>query len=120
MGALVEALVRVTALHAVSAATWVVMAALIAVPALVAGLGLIVGYRLRRLEVESAAELERARQEMYRVLLEKSVAAAAGSADHRELINADTLHLLAERNGTQPDGRMHGHLGGSGSQGMIQ
>jgi hypothetical protein len=120
MGALVETLVRITALHAVSTVTWVVMAALIAVPALVASLALIVGYRLQKLEVESAAELEKARQEMYRVLLEKSAAAAASSGDHRELINVDTVHLLAERSGAHPDGRTHGQLRVPGPQGVVQ
>jgi putative protein kinase ArgK-like GTPase of G3E family len=107
MGALVEVLVHIATLHAVSTATWVMVAILAAMPVLVACLGLVVGYRLRRLEVESAADLEKARQEMYRALLEESAATAISSADHRELIDADTMHLLAERSDIQPNGRSY-------------
>jgi hypothetical protein len=110
MGALVEALIRITALHTVSAAAWVMMATLIVVPALMASLALIMGYRLRKLEIESGAGLAKARQEMYRVLLEKSAASAASSADHQKLINTDTQHLLAERNATRLNRRTDGHL----------
>ena len=109
MSALVEVLVHIAALHAVPTATWVMIAALIAMPVLVACLGLVVGYRLRKLEVESATDLEKARQEMYRALLVESATAAISSADHRELINADTMHLLAERSDAQPNGRRYRH-----------
>jgi hypothetical protein len=120
IGALVEVLVRITALHAVPAAAWVMLAALIVVSAFVASLALIMGYRLMKLEVESAVDMEKARQEMYRALLEKSSVLAASSADHRELINADTQHLLAERNGAQLDSRPQRHVCGPGSQEVVQ
>ncbi len=60
---------------------WVMMTALIAVPAAVASLALILSYRQRKLEIQSAAELEKTRQEMYRVLSEKSAAESASSAN---------------------------------------
>jgi hypothetical protein len=120
MGTLAGALIRITAAHAVPAAMWAVMEALIVVPAAVASLALILGYRQKKLEIESAAELEKARQEMYWVLLEKSAAAAAGSASYQELVYADAVHLSVERNGAQPAGLMHKSLYGRGSTGPVR
>jgi len=102
--------------HTVSAAMWVVMTALIAVPAAVASLALILGYRQKKLEIESAVELQKARQEMYRVLLEKSAGEPNSAANYQKLINADALHLSVERNGAQLADQTHRHLSDSGSQ----
>jgi hypothetical protein len=117
IGVLAGALARVATAHAVSVAMWVVMAAVIAVPAAVASLALILAYRQKKLEIESAAQLEKARQEMYRELLEKSVADPACAASYRELIDADTEHLSVERNGAWPACQLHEHLHGRGSPG---
>lgn len=117
MGVLAEALSRITTAHAVPAGMWAVMAVLIAMTAAVATLGLILDYRQRKLELESAAELEKARQEMYRVVLEKSACEPGSAQSYRELIIADALHLSVERNGAQPADRTHGHLYGRGVPG---
>lgn len=115
MGVLTEALARVIAARAVPAGMWAVMGALIAAGAAVASLGLILDYRQKKLETESRAELQKARQEMYRVVLEKSADEPASVASYRELIIADALHLAVERNGAQPADQTHGRLYGHGS-----
>jgi len=89
---------------------WVVMAVLAAVTAGVASLGLILNYWQKKLEIESAAELEKNRQEMYRSVLEKSAGEPASAGSYRELIIADALHLAVERNGVRPTDRTHGQL----------
>jgi hypothetical protein len=114
MGVLAEVLARITAARAVSAAMWAVLAVLIAVPAAVASLGLILDYRQKKLETESTAELQKARQEMYRVVLEKSAGEPGSAASYREIIIADALHLAVERNGAQPADQTHQRLYGSG------
>jgi len=114
MGVLAGAQIRITAVQAVPAAMWVVaMAALIAVPAAVAALGLVLDYWQMKLEMGSVAELEKARQDMYRTVLEKT---AAKPARCRELIIADALHLAVERNGAQPSGQTYGHRYGRGGR----
>jgi hypothetical protein len=115
MGVLAGALVRIAAAHAVPAGMWVVMAVLIAVTAGVASLGLILDYRQKKLETESAAALQQGRQEMYRVVVEKSAGDPGNAMSYRELIIADALHLSVERNGAQLADRMYWHLHGPGS-----
>jgi hypothetical protein len=112
IGVLAGALARIATAHAVPVAVWVVMVAVIAVPAAVASLALILAYRQKKLEIESAAQLEKARQEMYRVLLEKSVADPACAASYRELIDADAEHLSVERDGAQPASQLREHRHG--------
>jgi hypothetical protein len=115
IGVLTGASARIATAHAGPAAMSAVMAAVIALPAVVASLALILAYRQKKLEIESAARLEKTRQEMYRVLLEKSAADPACAASYRELIDADAKHLSVERNGAQPASRPYGHLNGRGS-----
>lgn len=103
IGLLAEALVRITAPPAVPAAIWMtVMMVSLAVPAVVASLALVLGYWLKKFEIQSQVELEKARQEMYRVLLEKSAGEPTYLANYQQLINADALHLSVERNCSQP------------------
>ena len=119
-GVLAKALVRIAMSHAVPVAMWWVMTLLIAVPAAVASLALILGYRQKKVEIESAADLEKTRQGMYRVLLEKSAGEPASSANYRELIDADALHLSVERSGAQLTDQTHRHLCGPRSQGSAE
>jgi hypothetical protein len=106
---------RFTAAHAVPVAIWAVTAGLITVTGAVAALALILAFRQRKLEIESAAELEKARQEMYRTVLEKSAAEPGAAASYRELIIADALHLAVEQNGVHPADQTHRHLYGRGA-----
>ena len=114
MGVLAEALARVAAARAVPAVMWAVMAGLMAMTAAVAALALLLDFRQKKLEIESAAELEKARQEMYRAVLEKSAAEPGIAASYRELRIADALYLAVERNGIQPADQTHRHLYGRG------
>lgn len=70
-----------------------------------AGLGLVLDYRQKKLEIESAAGLEKNRQDMYRAVLEKSAGDPGRAADYRQLILSDALHLRVERTGVQPVGQ---------------
>jgi len=111
-GVLAEALVRIAMSHAVPAAMWWMMTGLIAVPAAVASLALILDDRQKKRELEVAAELDKTRQGMYRVLLEKAAGEPASSENYRDLIDADTRHLSAERSGAQPADQAHRRLRG--------
>jgi hypothetical protein len=117
MAVLAGALVRITAMRAVPTAMWALMAGLITVTAAVTSLALVLDYRKKKLEIESAAEMEKARQEMYRVVLEKSAGEPRNAEAYRELIIADALHLALERNGVQPADQTHGYLYGHGLPG---
>jgi hypothetical protein len=112
MGVLIEALARITTSRPAPACMWVVMAVLITVTAAVAGLGLILDYRQKKLEIETAAGLEKNRQDMYRAILEKSAGDPARAANYRQLMLSDALHLAVERNGAQPADQTHEHLYG--------
>jgi hypothetical protein len=96
MGILADALVRISAAHAVPAGMWAVMIILIVVSSALTGLALVLDYRVRKLEIESATGLQKTRQEMYRAVLQKAADESA-SAAYRELIVADAVHLSAER-----------------------
>lgn len=115
IGVLTESLVRITAAHAVPWSMWVILAVLIGITAGIASLGLILDYRQKELEIKSAAELTKARQEMYRTVLEKSAGEPTSAASYRDLILADALHLAVERNGAQPADKTHRHLYSQGS-----
>jgi hypothetical protein len=115
MGVLAEALARLAAARAAPAAMWAVMAGLMGVTAAVAALALLLDFRQKKLEIQSVAELEKARQETYRAVLEKSAAEPGNAANYRELIIADALHLAVERNGVRPADQTHRHLYGRGS-----
>ncbi|MGH3223047.1 MAG: hypothetical protein ACRDPY_30890 [Streptosporangiaceae bacterium] len=110
LGFITAALERMAAGRTIPAGLWVLLGVLVAVTAGVAGLSLVLDYRQKKLETESAAELAKARQEMYRTVLEKSAGEPGSAASYRELIIADALHLAVERNDVRPADRTHGQL----------
>src|SRR6185437_12199938 len=112
------ALFRMTLTHAVVPdGMWAALVALVAATGLVGSLGLILEYRLKKLDVEvqskeaqSAAALRMARLEIHRTVLEKA-AGEPGSADsYRKIILANALYLSVEQNGAQPGDKTHEHL----------
>lgn len=114
------AVLRMTSVHAVpGGGVWAALATLGAATALVGPLGLILEYRLRKLDLEergkeaqSAADLQKARLEMHRVVLEKAAGEPGSAQSYRELIIADALHLSVEQNGVRLADRTHVHLYG--------
>ena len=87
---------RLASVQTMPPMTWLVLATLLVVAGVIVSLGLILDYRQARLQIETVAELRRARQEMYRVLLEKSTSGQATDMNYRELIAMDALHLAVE------------------------
>jgi hypothetical protein len=118
-GVSVFAVFRMSSAHDVPDGMWVALVALAAATGLVSSLGLILEYRLRKLDIEarskeaqSAAELRKAYQEIHRAVLEKA-AGEPGSADsYREIILANALYLSVEQNGVQLADKTHQHLYG--------
>ena len=113
------AVFRMSSAHDVPNGMWVALVALAAATGLVSSLGLILEYRLRKLDIEarskeaqSAAELRKAYQEIHRTVLEKA-AGEPGSADsYREIILANALYLSVEQNGVQLADKTHQYLYG--------
>jgi hypothetical protein len=119
------AVFRMTSAHVVSSGVWVALVALGAATVVVSSLGLVLEYLLKKLEVEVRnkeaerdQELKRARQEMYRTVLEKSAGEPSSAGNYRALIIADALHLAVEQNEVRPSDRTHGHLYGPGIPGL--
>lgn len=113
------AVLRMTSAHAVPGGAWAALATLGAATALVSSLGLILEYRLRKLDLEergkeaqSAADLQKARLEMHRVVMEKAAGEPGSAQSYRELIIADALHLSVEQNRVRLADRTHAHLYG--------
>jgi hypothetical protein len=94
MGVLAEALGRFAAARAVPAAMWAVMAALMGATAALGALALLLDFRQKKLEIQSAAELEKGRRAMYRPLPERSAADPAPSSDR---VNALCVFRFVER-----------------------
>jgi len=115
MGVLADILVRIAAAHAVPAAMWAAIISLIMAPTVVATLALILDYRLKKIKIESDAELLKTRQAMYRVLVEKAAGEPARMMSYLQLIDADARHLSVERNLAQPADQAPGHTYGPGS-----
>lgn len=116
IGITVATLARIASSRSVSPGVWCGLAALTAATVSLAGLGLILDYRLGRLEIatrageaRSQAELRKARLETYRVLVEKSADRPENAASYRDLILADALHQAVE-NGVLPADETHGQL----------
>lgn len=111
------AVFRMTSMHAVPNGMWAALVALAIATGLVGSLGLILEYRLKKLDIEaqskeaqSAAELRKARLEIHRTVLEKA-AGEPGSADsYRKIILANALYLSVEQNGVQLADKTHEHL----------
>lgn len=113
------AVLRMTSAHAVPGGVWAALATLGVATALAGPLGLILEYRLRKLDLEergkeaqSAADLQNARLEMHRIVLEKAAGEPGSAQSYRELILADALHLSVEQNGARLADRTHMHLYG--------
>lgn len=111
------ATIRMASAHAVPAGIWLALAALAAAAALTGSLGLILEYRLRKLEAQSATELKKARLDMHRTVLEKAAGEPGSAQSYRELILADALYLSVEQNGAQLTDKTHEHLYGPGRGG---
>ena len=113
------AVLRMTSARAVPGGAWAALVTLGAATALVSSLGLILEYRLtkrgleeRAREAQSAADLQKARLEIHRVVLEKAAGEPGSAQSYRELIIADALHLSVEQNGVRLADRAHVHLYG--------
>jgi hypothetical protein len=117
-GLSIAALSRTGFSHAASG-TWAGPAALAAVTVLVACLGLILEYRLHKLEAghrhqeaQRALDLQKHQDDIYRVVMEKAAGEPANAPSYRDLLIAGALYLSVERNGTQPTDKAHGRLYG--------
>ena len=115
LGITVAALARISSARTMPTGVWAGMA-LAAATLSLAGLGLILDYRLARLEIatradgaRSQAELEKTRLETYKGLVERSAAQPKSAASYRDLILADALHRAVE-NGLLPADQTHGQL----------
>ena len=108
------ALARVVEAHGVSGGVWAAAAVLALVSLLTGTLGMVLGYRIRRFELESAQKLQMARLDMHRTVLEKAAGEPASAESYRELIIADALHLSVEQNGAHLADKTHQRLYGSG------
>ena len=113
------AVFRMSSAHAVPDGMLAALVALTVATGLVSSLGLILEYRLKKLDIQtrsreaqSAAELRKAYVKIHRTVLEKA-AGEPGSADsYREIILANALYLSVEQNGVQLADKTHEHLYG--------
>jgi hypothetical protein len=119
LGVTAFGILRISSAHPVPTGLWVALAILIATTALISSLGLIFEYKLKKLGVEaqgreaqSAADLQKARLEMHRTVLEKAAGEPESAQSYRELIIADALHLSVEQNGARVADRTHAQLYG--------
>jgi hypothetical protein len=101
------AMLRMSQAHAVPGGMWASAVSTAAVAALVASLGIILEYRIRRLQVaarskeaESAAALKRTRLEVLRSITDKATENPEQAQNYRELIRASAAFLSVEQNGT--------------------
>jgi hypothetical protein len=81
---------------------------------MVSSLALVLGYRLKKLEVEAQnkkteldQELKKARLEIHKTILEKAAVKPGSAANYRELIIAEALYVAVEQNGAQPAEQTH-------------
>jgi hypothetical protein len=120
-GISVFAVLRMTQAHAVPPVAWIALVASAVTTVLLGGLGLVLEFKLRKLdavarhaEAQSEAELKKIRFEAHRVLLEKAAGEPQNAQSYRDLILADALYLSVEQNGTQPADKTHGQLYSTG------
>jgi hypothetical protein len=112
--------VRAAAAHARPEPVMWLAAASLATAGLVLGcLGVILDYRVKKLEIaarsaqaRAQAELQRMRLDMHRGVLDKATGEPGSAAQYRELIIADALYLSVEQNGMRLADRTHRHLYG--------
>ena len=114
LGVSVFAVSRMTSAHGVPGGVWAALVALGAATAVVSSLALVLGYMLKKLEVESQnkkaeldQELKKARLEIHKTVLEKAAVKPGSAASYRELIIADALYIAVEQNGAQPADPTH-------------
>ena len=114
------AIFRTTSAHAVPNEMWVALVALAASTGLISSLGLILEYRLRKLDIEarsteaqSAAELRKCLPGNTPDCPGEGRQGEPGSADnYREIILANALYLSVEQNGVQLADKTHEQLYG--------
>jgi hypothetical protein len=111
------AVFRLASTHSVPGGVWAAAAAMAAASLLTGLLGMVLTYRVKKLELQSALELQKARLDMHRTLLEKAAGEPGSASSYRELIIADALHLSVEQNGAQLTDKAHQHLYGQGRPG---
>jgi hypothetical protein len=117
VGVSAYAVFRMTSAHGVPGGIWVALVALGVATAVVSSLGLILEYKLKKLEVEVQSkeaqldqELKKTRLETHGIVLAKAASEPGSAASYRELIIANALYLAVEQNGAQPTDRTHGRL----------
>jgi len=113
---------RIGSARTISAATWAAPAILAATTVLVTCLGLILEYRLRRLEAghrhqeaQSALDLQKTQHDIYRAVMQKATGEPASVQNYRDLLIAGALYLSVEQNGAQLTDKSHAHLYGQSS-----
>ena len=118
LGVSVFAMSRVTSAHGVPGGVWAALVALGAATAIVSSLALVLGYKLKKLEVEAQnkkaeldQELKKARLEIHKTILENAAVKPGSAANYSELIIADALYIAVEQNGAQPADPTH--IGGN-------
>jgi hypothetical protein len=111
------AVFRMASAHAVPGGVWATAVALAVVTALTGCLGLVLEYRIRKLELQSSTDLRKARLDMHRTLLEKAAGEPGSAQNYRDLILADALYLSVKQNGAQLTDKAHQHLYGQGRPG---
>lgn len=83
-----------------------------AVTALVSSIALILKYKINKMTIEArikeaqgVADLQEARQEMHRIVIEKAACEPASASAYLELIIADAVHLSVEQGSPAPADR---------------
>jgi hypothetical protein len=118
-GSLGFAVLRVTSGQTMAAGMWAALAASLTMSSLVAILGLVLEYRLGKLEAEAraaaarrAADLRQARLELHRSVLDKTPDGLDSARAYRTMAAADALYLSVERNGSRLEDQTHARLYG--------
>lgn len=101
---------RVLSAHGVPGALWVIAAGMGVAAVLTGSLGLILEYRIRKLELQATTELKKARLDIHRTVVEKAAGEPGSAASYRELILADALYVSVEQNEVQLADKTHHHL----------
>jgi hypothetical protein len=119
LGTMGLAVARAASGHTVPVGLWLVSAALVTAAALISSLSLMLDYWLKKLAVQAqekrfaaAAELQKERLTLHRIVLEKAAGEPGNAASYRQLIIADALHLSVEQNGARLADRTHERLYG--------
>jgi hypothetical protein len=118
-GSLGFAVLRMTSGQAMAAGMWAALAASLTMSSVVAILGLVLEYRLGKLEAQARAaaaerhaDLRRARLELHRSVLDKTPGGLESAQAYRTLAAADALYLSVEHNGSRLEDQTHARLYG--------